>query len=82
MVRTQIQLTEEQAKALKELAANQHVSVAELIRRSVDALICSSASTDVRERRRRAMAASGRFRSGLPDIGINHDHYLAEDFQS
>lgn len=36
MIRTQIQLTEEQARALKALAAARHVSVAELIRQSVD----------------------------------------------
>ena len=36
MVRTQIQLSERQAAALKKLAATKHVSIAELIRRAVD----------------------------------------------
>ena len=36
MVRTQIQLSEKQAKALKKLAARRNVSVAELIRQAVD----------------------------------------------
>ena len=35
MVRTQIQLTEEQAKALRKIAITSHLSVAELIRRAV-----------------------------------------------
>ena len=39
MVRTQIQLTEEQARRLKALAAEQGVSMAELIRRSVDTVL-------------------------------------------
>ena len=36
MIRTQIQLSEKQAKALKSLAAGRNVSVAELIRQAVD----------------------------------------------
>jgi len=36
MVRTQIQLTEEQARALKEIAAARGESMAEVIRRAVD----------------------------------------------
>ena len=39
MIRTQIQLTEEQAQRLKTLAAEQGKSVAELIRQSVDETI-------------------------------------------
>ncbi|MCZ7671878.1 MAG: ribbon-helix-helix protein, CopG family [Chloroflexi bacterium] len=41
MYRTQIQLREDQAKTLKEMAAEYNVSVAELIRQSVDMLIQS-----------------------------------------
>jgi hypothetical protein len=36
MIRTQIQLTEEQSKTLQEFALKEGVSVAELIRRSVE----------------------------------------------
>lgn len=39
MVRTQVQLTAEQVRALRRMAAREGVSVAELIRRSVDAWI-------------------------------------------
>ena len=77
MIRTQVQLTEAQARALKALAARQS-SVAELIRQSVDHLIRQSGGVDVAERRRRAIAAAGRFRSGRPDIGVRHDDYLEE----
>ena len=38
MIRTQVQLTEEQARALRNLASARQVSVAELIRQSVDTL--------------------------------------------
>lgn len=54
MIRTQVQLTEIQARTLRAMAAEQNKSVAELIRQSVDDLIRRSASADMAERRRRA----------------------------
>lgn len=81
MIRTQVQLTEEQAWALKNLASMRQVSVAELIRQSVDALVRSSREVDAEERRRRAVAAAGRFHSGASDISAKHDEYLVEVFQ-
>jgi hypothetical protein len=80
MIRTQIQLTEEQSRALKSLAVRRGVSVAELIRQSVDSFIQSSAGLDDQERRRRAIAAAGKFRSGKDDVAVNHDNYLAEAY--
>jgi hypothetical protein len=82
MIRTQIQLTEEQARTLKALAAVHRVSVAELIRQSVDDLLRKTAGVDTAERRRRAVAAAGRFRSGQNDISINHDDYLVEAYRA
>lgn len=73
MVRTQIQLTEEQAKALKRMAARLGVSIAELVRRGVDAILKSSAEVSPEERRRRAMAAVGKFHSGRNDMSSRHD---------
>jgi hypothetical protein len=80
MVRTQIQLTEEQSRALKALAARRGVSVAELVRQSVDNLVQSSIGLDDKERRRRAVAAAGKFRSGQADIAARHDDYLAKAY--
>ncbi len=80
MVRTQIQLTKEQAQALRSLAASQRLSVAELIRRAVDAFLQSQKSIDHEEKKRRALAALGRFRSGRRDVSKNHDRYLNEAF--
>ena len=81
MIRTQVQLTEEQAQALRNLASARQVSVAELIRQSVDTLIRSSGEINIEERRRRAIAAAGRFHSGASDISAKHDECLAEAFQ-
>jgi hypothetical protein len=80
MIRTQIQLTDEQSRALKALSARQGVPVAELIRQSVDKFLQSSVGLDDQERRRRAITAAGKFRSGQHDIAASHDNYLAEAY--
>lgn len=80
LIRTQIQLTEEQFAALKALAAAQGISMAELIRRGVNLVLESPGQVSHAERIRRAIAAAGRFRSGLRDLSVRHDEYLAEAF--
>ncbi len=82
MVRTQIQLTEEQSAALKELAAREKVSVAALIRRGMDYYLRVFNLVNRDERYTRAAAAAGRFRSGETDISARHDDYLAEAYES
>ena len=82
MVRTQIQLSEKQAKALKKLAARRNVSVAELIRQAVDVQLHAAGTIDADERKRRALAAAGRFHSGQSDLSTAHDQYLAEAFSA
>jgi hypothetical protein len=78
MVRTQIQLTQEQARALKQLATKQGKSVAELIRLSVDTLLRSNCVIDPEEQRWKAIAAAGKLRNGPPDLSSEHDRYFAE----
>ena len=78
MVRTQIQLTEEQSEALKKLSSQKNVSVAELIRQGVDLYLRSCGTISQTERRQRAIRAAGQFRSGQADLSENHDVYLAE----
>jgi len=80
MIRTQIQLTEEQAKALKKIASSRHISMAELIRQGVETILKSPGVPDAEEKRRRALAAVGRYRSGQHDISLEHDKHLAESF--
>ncbi|MGI5837935.1 MAG: ribbon-helix-helix protein, CopG family [Chloroflexota bacterium] len=77
MVRTQIQLTEEQSQTLRELAAREGISVAELIRRSVDRLI---EELEQDEKWRRALSIVGRFDAGPEDVSENHDNYLVESY--
>jgi len=81
MVRTQIQLTEEQAKILKKLALSKQLSVAQLIRRAGDRMIKSSTLADAEETHKRALEIVGKFSSGKRDISKNHDTYLAEAYR-
>ncbi|MGH7552497.1 MAG: CopG family transcriptional regulator [Longimicrobiales bacterium] len=78
MVRTQIQLTEKQARRLKQLAAARGRSMADLIRSSVDALLAQPDTHDDEEQRARALRAAGRFRSGVRDLSSQHDRHLSE----
>jgi hypothetical protein len=80
MIRTQVQLTEEQARTLKTLAVERGSSVAELIRQSVNNFILQSSGVSAAERRRRAIAAIGRYDSGHSDISVHHDDYLAKAY--
>jgi hypothetical protein len=77
MVRTQIQLTTEQAQTLKSLASKQGVSMAELIRRSIDRYLLSEQQPDRRLIRERALSMAGKYASGQNDIGERHDDYLS-----
>jgi hypothetical protein len=80
MVRTQIQLTDKQARAIKEIAATQGVSIAEVIRRAVEGIIRSNTKVDREERQKRALEIVGKFRSGKKDISKKHDEYLTEAY--
>lgn len=77
MVRTIIQLTEEQAKVLKERANSQGVSVSALVRQGVD-MVLSSHLSDA-EMRRRAKAAVG-FINDEPNMSVDHDKYLSQAY--
>jgi Spy/CpxP family protein refolding chaperone len=81
MVRTQIQLTEEQAEKLRELSAASRESVAALIRQAVDQFIVAG-KPDRSALYRRAESVVGRYKSDSGDISIHHDRYLEEDFGS
>jgi hypothetical protein len=80
MIRTQIQLTEEQAAKAKRLAAERGVSMAEVIRQLLDR---EPERDDRTERFARALAAAGTGRDieGKTDVSVNHDKYLADIYE-
>lgn len=78
MVRTQVQLPEEDLTALRRLAAEEGVSVSELVRRGVRQMLDDQGKPSREELWERAMSVAGKYRSGKTDIARRHDHYLAE----
>lgn len=78
MVRTQISLTEEQADALRRLAAARSTSLAALIRGAVDEVLAREAGGAPQSRFFRSV---GRYGAGTPgDAAERHDDYLDEAF--
>ena len=80
MVRTQIQLTEQQAARLKRLARKEGISMAEVIRRAVDRVLAAGAVPSETELRHRAHSLVGAFTADRGDVADRHDDYLSEGF--
>ena len=82
MIRTQIQLTDGQARDVRRLAVEQGVSMAEFIRRCVDQVL-ESGEPDRSALYERAEAVAGRFTdpSGADDMARGHDDYLSTSFE-
>jgi hypothetical protein len=81
MVRTQVQLTDKQAEALRRRSKRENVSIAELVRQAIDAFTRAEPPSG-RQLRERAISAAGRFASGVHDTSSRHDDVLAEAFES
>ena len=82
MIRTQVQLTDAQARALKAQARLQDRSVADLVRESVADYLTRRGVEDRGALVRRAHELAGRFRSGRRDLAEAHDRHLDEAFDS
>ena len=80
MIRTQIQLTEEQASTLRAMSSARHMPMAELIRISIDNFLRREAGSSHDTIVTRAKNAAGRFTSGASNVSTEHDKYLADAF--
>ena len=82
MIRTQIQLTDQQARRLRAEARDRGLSLAEVIRRYIDKGL-SEQKPDRAALYDRAARVVGRFhdRRGARDVSSKHDHYLDESFE-
>ena len=78
MIRTQIQLTESQAREVKRWADERGVSMAAVIREAIDAHLRARSGPSWDEIVERAIAAVGCCASGLGDLAENHDEYFVE----
>ncbi len=73
MIRTQIQLDEDDMERVRRAAARRGCSVASFVRESVKS---SLDQTEKDDRIHLAKEVAGRYRSGLGDLSRNHDAYL------
>jgi len=80
MIRTQIQMEEDQIEWLRAEAGARGVSVSQLIREGIT-LFRAREERFPEEKKKRALAAVGRFSSGASDVSERHDDYLAETFR-
>lgn len=77
MIRTQIQLDEEQGAALKRLAVERGVSIAALVREGVDLLLAGAGGDADWEA---ALRVVGRHRGPGGSVAEDHDRHLEEAF--
>ena len=77
MVRTQIQLTEPQARALRRVAASRGMSMAAVIREVLDQALTRSQDAGVE----RSLAAVGSYSSKGRTMSRDHDRALEEAFR-
>ena len=82
MIRTQIQLTDEQARKLRRRAKQQGISMSAMIRRCLDESL-EDGALDRSGQYERAARLVGRFpdRDGATDLAAAHDRHLDEAFR-
>jgi predicted DNA-binding protein len=81
LIRTQIQLTEEQSQRLQREARRSGRSVAEVIRQSVEAYLDQEQGRALgAPSRETAAQVAGLFHSGKSDVAARHDDYLDEAY--
>ena len=79
MLRTQIQLKEEQMEWLRSRARTRGISVSQLIRESIKFYQTHEEHLP-EDRKKKALEAVGRFSSDTSDVSERHDDYLAEAY--
>lgn len=83
MVRVQVQLDPAQHRQVRRRAKRLGVSVAEVVRRCIDAQLQSQEPEARDDRVRRALAVIGKYADpqGAADVGRDHDAALAEAYR-
>lgn len=78
MIRTQVQLTEKQAEAIRRIARRRGASLAAVVRDAVEATI----QAEERDRAwQRALAAVGSVRGGRGNVAEDHDRHLPDAYE-
>jgi hypothetical protein len=66
---------------LRQSSAETGRSISDLVREGVKLYLSAQKRPSREEQIRRAIAAIGKFKSGIKDGSVNHDRYLAEAFR-
>ena len=82
MIRTQVQLTEQQHLRLRTHAAERGLSISQLVRDGVDNVLAQIEEGAQSQRAQRAIAVAGRFNSGRSDVARRHDDYLVAAYET
>ncbi len=86
--RMEIRLERGQLELLKQVSREKGVSLGELVREAITSKYTDGiekskdalTKKDKEEIKKRAVKISGRFRTSLKDLSVNHDKYLTEDY--
>ncbi|MBK7974571.1 MAG: CopG family transcriptional regulator [Deltaproteobacteria bacterium] len=82
MIRTQVQLTEQQLRQLRKVAIRDGVSIAEVIRRCIDRGIGDRlGDSDTAYEAAATCVGSFRDRDDASDVAEEHDGYLGDAFE-
>jgi hypothetical protein len=82
MVRTQIQLTDDQHRRLRRWAQTLGISLAEAVRRCVtEHLAADEAAPSRKDRIRAVLSLAGKYSDPDPHVAADHDRYLAEAYR-
>ena len=81
MVRTQVQLTEDQLDTLRQLSATTGRSIADLVRQGVEYYLSTQQHGGREQQIERARRVAGKFSSGSSDGSSQHDRHLADAFR-
>jgi hypothetical protein len=80
MIRTQIQLTEEQYQAIKQLSLATQQSIAAIVRKALEQFLLTR-KPGREALYHRAKSVVGKYRIRTHDISVEHDRYLKETYQ-
>ena len=86
MVRTQVQLSEEQWTKIHDVAKVKGLSFSEVVRQGMDVYLRTAPAAMPKVSReelvRRSLAVAGKFASGTGDLAENHDKYFVESIEA
>ncbi len=81
MVTKHITLTEREEEVLEKISNDRNISIEEFIHQSINSWVEQTLLTDREELKKRALSLAGKYDSGLTDVSLRHDDYLAEAYR-